>query len=128
MVRRIPAFQQAAVCLTKFGPESGETAEEILARKDLERRSGVDAHKNEFWWGVGERGTAQSIQTLISQHGGNTVLFSAIKDQKPPNKGSAADALVAFDRLLGALAFTPRFYEPDQGYDRFSLAVGFTEK
>ena len=73
MIRRIPAFQQAAVCLTKFGPESGETAEEILARKDLERRSGVGAHKNEFWWGVGEKGTAQSIQTLISQHGGNTV-------------------------------------------------------
>ena len=82
------------MCLTKFGPESGETAEEIVARKDLERRSGVGTHKNEFWWGVGEKGTAQSIQTLISQHGGNTVLFSAIKDQTPPNKGSATDALV----------------------------------
>jgi hypothetical protein len=94
MIRRIPVFQQAAVCLTKFGPESGETAKEILARKDLERRSGVGAHKNEFWWGVGERGTAQAIQNLISQHGGNIVLFSAIKDQKPPNNGSATDALV----------------------------------
>src|ERR1700733_10246032 len=94
MIRRIPAFQQAAVGLTKFGPESGETAEEIVARKDLERRAGVGNHKNEFWWGVAERGTAQSIQTLISQHGGNTVLFSAIKDQKPPYKGSATDALV----------------------------------
>ena len=94
MIRRIPVFQQAAVCLTKFGPESGETAKEILARKDLERRSGVGAHKNEFWWGVGEKGTAQSIQTLISQHGGNIVLFSAMKDQNAPNKGSATDALV----------------------------------
>jgi hypothetical protein len=94
MIRRIPVFQQGAVCLTKFGPESGETAEEILARKELERRSGVSAHKNEFWWGVGEKGTAQAIQTLISQHGGKVVLFSAIKDQKPPNKGSATDALV----------------------------------
>jgi hypothetical protein len=94
MIIRIPVFQEAAVCLTKFGPESGETAEEILARKDLERRSGVCAHKNEFWWGVGERGTAQSIQALISQHGGNVVLFSAIKNQKPPNSGSATDALV----------------------------------
>jgi hypothetical protein len=80
MIRRIPVFQQAAVCLTKFGPESGETAKEILARKDLERRSGVGAYRNEFWWGVAERGTAQSIQTLISQHGGNIVLFSAMKD------------------------------------------------
>ena len=94
MIRRIPVFQQGAVCLTKFGPESGETAEEILARKDFERRSGVGAHKNEFWWGVGEKGTAQSIKTLISQHGANVVLFSAIKDQKPPNPGSATDALV----------------------------------
>jgi hypothetical protein len=94
MIRRIPVFQQAAVCLTKFGPESGETAKEILARKDLERRSGVGPHKNEFWWGVGEKGTAQSIQTLISQHGGNIVLFAAIKDRKPPNTGSATDPLV----------------------------------
>ncbi len=94
MIRRIPVFQQAAVCLTKFGPESGETAKEILARKDLERRSGVGGHKNEFWWGVGEKGTAQSIQTLISQHGGNIVLFSAIKDQTRLNKRSATDALV----------------------------------
>ena len=87
-------FQQAAVCLAKFGPEFSETVKEILARKDLERRSGVGAHKNEFWWGVAERGTAQSIQTLMSQHGANVVLFSAIKDQKPPGKGSATDALV----------------------------------
>jgi hypothetical protein len=94
MIRRIPVFQQEAVCLTKFGPELGETAEEIVARKDLERRAGVGTHKNEFWRGVGEKGTAQSTQTLISQHGGNTVLFSAIKDQTPPNKGSATDALV----------------------------------
>ena len=62
MIRRIPVFQQGAVCLTKFGPESGETAKEIVARKDLERRSGIGAHKNEFWWGIGEKGTAQSIK------------------------------------------------------------------
>jgi hypothetical protein len=94
MIRRIPVFQQGAFCLTKFGPEAGETTQKILARKDLERRAGVGAHKNEFWWGVGEKGTAQSTQTLISRHGGNTVLFSAIKDQTPPNKGSTTDALV----------------------------------
>src|SRR5271156_4348158 len=94
MLRRIPVFEQGAVCLTKFGPEAGETAREILSRKDLERRSGVGAHKNEFWWGVGDKGTAESTKTLISQHGANVVLFSALKDQKPPNKRSATDALV----------------------------------
>jgi len=94
MIKRVPVFQQGAVCLTKFGPESGETAEEILARKDLERRSGARAHKNEFWWGIGEKGTAQSINSLISQHGANVVLFCAIKNQKPPKKSSASDVLV----------------------------------
>jgi hypothetical protein len=61
MIRRIPVFQQGAVCLTKFGPESGETAKEILARKELERRSGTRSHRNEFWWGIGQKGTAQSV-------------------------------------------------------------------
>jgi hypothetical protein len=68
-VKKNSVFQQGAVCLTKFGPESGETADEILARKNLERRSGTRAHKNEFWWGIGEKGAAQSINRLISQHG-----------------------------------------------------------
>jgi hypothetical protein len=94
MIRRIPVFQQEAVCLTKFGAESGETAKDILARKDLERRAGVGAHKYEFWWGIGERGTAQSISNLIAQRGANIVLFAAIKNQEPPKKGSASDALV----------------------------------
>jgi hypothetical protein len=94
MIRRIPVFQQEAVCLTKFGLESGKTADEILARKDLERRSGTRAHKNEFWWGIGEKGAAQSINRLISQHGANVVLFCAIKNQKLPENGSASDILV----------------------------------
>ena len=94
MIKRIPVFQQAAVCLTKFGPKSGETAGEIVARKELERLSGVDAHKNEFWWGVGEKGTAQSISVLISHYGANVVLFSAIKKQKLSNDGSASNLLV----------------------------------
>ena len=94
MIKRIPVFQQGAVCLTKFGPESGETVKEILARKDLERKSGIRAHKNEFWWGIGEKGTAQSINNLISQYNATIVLFSAIKNQEPPKNGSSSDALV----------------------------------
>ena len=50
--------------------------------------------KMSFGGALGEKGTAQSIQTLMSEHGGNIVLFSAIKDQKPPNEGSATAALV----------------------------------
>ena len=82
IIRRIPVFQQGAVCLTKFGPELGETAKEIIARKDLERRSGIRAHKNEFWWGIGKKGTAQSVNNLISQYNATSVLFSAIKNER----------------------------------------------
>jgi hypothetical protein len=51
----------------------------LIARKDLERRSGIRAHKNEFWWGIGKKGTAQSVNNLISQYNAISVLFSAIK-------------------------------------------------
>ena len=94
MITRIPVFQQEAVCLTKFGPELGETAKEILTRKDLERRSGIRAHKNEFWWGIGDKSTAQSITNLISQYDAAIVLFSAIKNQEPLKNGSPSDAFV----------------------------------
>ena len=54
-------------------------------------------------WGKGYRAIHK---TLISQHGGNIILFSAIKDQKPPNKGSATDALVwRRYRMLGSDIF-----------------------
>jgi hypothetical protein len=46
--KRVPVFEQGAVCLTKFGPESGETADEILARKELERRSALAFIKTNF--------------------------------------------------------------------------------
>ena len=55
MIRRIPVFQQAAVCLTKFGPELGETAKEIIARKDLERRSGIRLIRTSFGGGLAKR-------------------------------------------------------------------------
>jgi hypothetical protein len=88
MIRRIPVFQRAAVCLAKFGPEPSETANEIVARKELERRAGIGVHKNEFWWGLGEKTIAQSLQSLISQHGGNTVHFYC--DQKSETGGRIA--------------------------------------
>ncbi len=82
-----PIFQESAVCLTKFGPESGETASAILARKELERKSGKAAHANEFWWGVGERGTAESVRYLIEEYKAKSIIFVAVKDQT--TKGSA---------------------------------------
>lgn len=90
----VPVFQHGAACLTKFGPESGETANEIIFRKDLERRSGTAANMNEFWWGIGEKGTAQSINLLVAQYGANVALFCAIKKQDPPKKHATSDVLV----------------------------------
>ena len=78
-------FQPQAACLTKFGPEAHETAEQILLRKDLERRSGTGIHVNEFWWGIGEKGTANSICHLIQHYSATSILFSAIRNQTPPN-------------------------------------------
>jgi hypothetical protein len=82
-----PIFQKPAVCLTKFGPESGETASAILARKEWERKSGKAAHANEFWWGVGEGGTAESVRYLIEKYKAKSIIFVAVKDQT--TKGSA---------------------------------------
>ena len=82
-----PIFQEPAVCLTKYGPESGETASAILARKEWERKSGKAAHANEFWWGFGEGGTAESIGYLIEKYKAKSIIFVAVKDQT--TKGSA---------------------------------------
>jgi hypothetical protein len=82
-----PIFQELAVCLTKFGPESDEPASAILARKEWERKSGKVAHTNEFWWGIGERGTAESIRHLIEKYKAKSIIFAAVKDQT--TKGSA---------------------------------------
>ena len=89
-----PVFQDQAVCLTKFGPEAGETARQILARKDLERRAGTSDHQNEFWWGVGERGTAQSIGIAITKCGATKVLFCAIRNQTPAKTTTSPEVLV----------------------------------
>ncbi len=82
-----PIFQESAVCLTKFGPESGEAASAILARKEWERKSGKAAHANEFWWGVGEGGIPESVRHLIQKYKAKSIIFVAVKDQT--TKGSA---------------------------------------
>ena len=61
-----PIFHEPAVCLTKFGPESGENRQ----RNSRKERSGRENWKeritqNEFWWGIGEKGTAETICHLV---------------------------------------------------------------
>jgi hypothetical protein len=76
-----PIFQEPAVCLTKYGPESGEAPNAILARKEWERKSGTADHTNEFWWGIGEHGTAESICYLIEKYKAKSIIFVPVKDQ-----------------------------------------------
>jgi hypothetical protein len=63
----------------------------FLAQKELEQRSRIGVHKNEFWWGTGEKRTARSIIGLISQHDAKVFLFSAIKNQKLSNSDPASN-------------------------------------
>jgi hypothetical protein len=80
-------YQEKAVCLTKYGPYSYQTVEEILLRKDLERRSGKFDHANEFWWGFDGK-CAEAICHLCEHNAAKTVLFTPIKNQEtnaPPS-------------------------------------------
>jgi len=96
-----PIFHEPAVCLTKFGPESGETANAILARKDWERKSGIANHANEFWWGIGEKGTAESIRHLVERYKAKSIIFVAVKDQT--TKGASPQQVLVWRkyRTLG---------------------------
>src|SRR5260370_19384172 len=74
-------FQEEAVCLTKFGQDSGQFACEILHRKEWERQSGKDEHEHEFWWGIGEPGIDRSINDVINVHNAKSVIFVAAKNK-----------------------------------------------
>jgi hypothetical protein len=74
-------FQATAVCLTKIGPDSGQTVCRILHRKELERRSGKDEHEHEFWWGFGEKGRVKSIVDLINVYNAQSIIFVPNKIQ-----------------------------------------------
>jgi hypothetical protein len=82
MIRRVPVFQQAAVCLTKFGPESGEAAKGIFSSKRLGRRSGIRPHTNEFWWGIGEKGTAHRTTKVLKDVVGDDKKITTIKQEQ----------------------------------------------
>jgi hypothetical protein len=63
----------AAFCWTRFGAEAGETFEEILARKDAERRAGGGV----FYWGIGSA-VGRSLRELVTRVDAPEVLFSPI--------------------------------------------------
>lgn len=68
-----------AFCWTRFGAEAGETFEEILARKDAERRAGSGV----FYWGIGSA-VGRSLRELIARVDVPEVLFSPIAGNPRP--------------------------------------------
>lgn len=61
-------------CWTRFGPEAGETLEEILRRKELERQ----CNDGIFLWGIGNS-VGAAVQELVNRCGDPQVLFSPIR-------------------------------------------------
>lgn len=61
-------------CWTRFGTEAGETIEEILERKERERRAG----EGTFFWGVGNS-VAPGLAAILERCDRPDVLFSPIR-------------------------------------------------
>ena len=66
----------AAFCWTRFGVEAGEAIDEIIKRKDHERR----ANDGIFFWGIGNS-VAPAMRELVAQVNAPEVLFSPIKSR-----------------------------------------------
>lgn len=85
----------ASFCWTRFGPEAGEPFEEILQRKELERRSGDGV----FYWGIGSA-IGPSLKSLLALPGPPEVLFSPIASS-PRHVDTNPEAVVRWTEGLG---------------------------
>lgn len=70
----LPRELPEVFCWTRFGTEAGETIEQILERKELERR----ANRGVFFWGIGNS-IRPSLTELLHLSPHPEVLFSPIK-------------------------------------------------
>ena len=77
-----------AFCWTRFGPEAGQTFENILERKERERR----ANGGVFFWGIGNA-VGQSIAQLVKLVPEPEVLFSPIRGRPRPKDVAPAVTL-----------------------------------
>jgi hypothetical protein len=77
-------------CWTRFGTEAGETIDEILERKELERRRNGGV----FLWGIGNS-VAGAMGELVRTSATSEVLFSPIKS-RPRLVDACPDVLVAW--------------------------------
>lgn len=77
-------------CWTKFGTEAGQTAEQIVRRKEEERR----LNNGVFLWGIGNS-LADSMRELVRRTATPDILFSPIKST-PRTCDSGPQQLVAW--------------------------------
>lgn len=84
-------------CWTKYGVESGEPLDEILARKERERQ----ANGGVFLWGVGNCVTG-GIRALVRQEKEPVVVFSPMR-AKPKGVDVAPAAVVTWHAARSAL-------------------------
>lgn len=82
-------------CWTRFGPEAGEPFEQILHRKELERRSGDGL----FYWGIGSA-IGPSLKSFLALPGPPEVLFSPIVSS-PRRVDTHPEAVVRWTAGLG---------------------------
>src|SRR4051812_40360539 len=75
-------------CWTRFGTEAGEPIEQILKRKEIERRH----NEGVFYWGIGNS-LAPSMAELLRRARRPEVLFSPIRSRPRP-VDIAPDAVV----------------------------------
>lgn len=125
--RRLPEV----FCWTRFGTEAGETIDQILERKELER----SANGGVFLWGVGNS-IAPSLPELLHRERRPELLFSPIKGA--PRAGDAAPAQTAvwtrgrtvdgevFD-LPPAFRVTSRFDAGSRGSNHYALVCAVKE-
>lgn len=77
-------------CWTRYGTEAGQTIEQILERKEEERR----ANNGLFLWGIGNA-VAPSMRELVRVNANPEVIFSPIKS-RPRMADVAPPAVVAW--------------------------------
>jgi hypothetical protein len=90
-----------AFCWTRFGTEAGETIEEILERKEQERRD----NDGIFFWGIGNS-VAPGMAALLERSDRPEVLFSPIRGKpRTMDRAPAARFTWAAGSDLGGYRF-----------------------
>ena len=93
--------------------EPGETAKEILARKDLERRSGIRAHKTNFGGGLARKVPRNRKQVNVTVRCQRRVYLPRSKNQKATEKWSLRHRTYLYGGNIACSVATHATTSPD---------------